>query len=182
MQVPFYLSYAALWILVIFQSLVLLGVVRMVHELRQTGVAARMSAGQEAPKFSAVALSGVPIGSAGFAGRLTALLFVSSDCSACLDTLENNMGYLSYKAQGNLIVICKAGQAECARLGQRYQLTTPIVADEDGEISRLFAVSSVPTAVVINAQNRIQSYGQPEREEPKEVLENAPDLERQAVG
>ncbi len=181
LSLSFYVSYVALWILVILQSLILVGLVRMVHELRQAGVPVRLSEGQEAPKFSVVALSGEPISTADFAGRFLALLFVSPDCSACVATLENDMGYLHRKGQGNLIVICKAGRAECVKLAERYELTTPMVADEDEQISRLFAVSAVPIAVLINESNRIQSYGQPEHEEPEKTLKQAAEVQAQGV-
>jgi hypothetical protein len=63
MDVPFYFSYAALWILVILQGLILLGLVRIVYQLQRTGAAARspadsnvigLKSGQIAPAFNAV--------------------------------------------------------------------------------------------------------------------------------
>ncbi len=180
---PFYFSYAALWILVIFQSLILLGLVRMVAQLQQTRATASLSEGQEAPPFNAVSLSGASINSKDFVGRLTALLFISPNCQSCAETLNGDMDYLLYKSQGNVIVICRAGREDCARLAEPYKLNMPIVADEDDRISRLYAVSSVPMAVIINANNRIQSYGQPKRgEELEEMFEKAPEAELQAVG
>lgn len=162
---PFYLSYAALWILVILHSLILLGVVRIIYQLQQNGVVDRntsISIGQEAPVFSAKDLSGISIGNVDFAGRLTALLFVSPDCPACKEILEDDMAYLSRKAQGNLIVICQADHENCKRLIEQYELSLPVVADDDEQIGRLFNITSIPTTVLIN-DNRIQSYGQPEQ-------------------
>lgn len=185
MSIPFYLSHAALWILVILHSLILLGVVRIVYQLQQTGVAAGsrgLSSGKEAPQFSAVALSGEPISSTDFVGRLTALLFVSPSCPSCTAILEDDMGYLNHKAQGNMIVICRAGREDCARLAEQHRLSMPVVADEDDQISGLYRISTVPTAVLINSNNRIQSYGQPQREELEEMLEKAAEVGAQGVG
>jgi peroxiredoxin len=168
LSTPFYLSYAALWILVVFQSLLLLGMVRIVYQLQKSGVTSNsnaLSQGQEAPLFSAVDLSGTAIGGADFAGKITALLFVTPDCPACVISLEKDLDYLQYKAQGNLIVICKAIREECVRLAERYEITVPVVADEDESISSLYRISSVPTVVLIDADGRVQSYGQPVREE-----------------
>lgn len=169
----FYISYGALWILVILQSLILLGLVQVVHHLRKTGVTASSFEGKEAPEFSAKDLSGVAITSANFTGRLTGLLFISESCQACLETLQNDIEYLYSKAQGNVIVICQAGRKDCARLVEQYGLAVPVVADEDNHISQLYGISSVPTVVFVNADNRILSYGHPKREELVEVLERA---------
>lgn len=171
-SLPFYLSYGALWILVIVQSLILLGLVRIVYQLQRNGATASLTEGQEAPKFSAVSLAGAPIRGMDMAGRMTALLFVSPTCSACKITLADDMDYLRYKAQGNVILICRAGRDDCVRLVKEYKIDLPTVADEDDQLSQLFGIYSVPTAVLINENNRIQSIGQPKRE--KQVEENLP--------
>lgn len=183
MSIPFYLSYAALWILVIAQSLILLGVVRMVYQLQHTGTPdGQLERGREAPQFSTVDLAGAPISSADFAGRTTALLFVSPACPSCAATLAE-MDALRYKAEGNVVVVCRSERGDCAHLVERYGLDVPALADKDDRISRLFGVSSNPTAVLIDAQGRIQSYGQPMRgEELEAMFDLAPDAESQEGG
>lgn len=183
-SIPFYLSYAALWIVVVLQSLILLGVVRIVYQLQQTGTTAGHKGlyfGEEAPAFSAVDLSGKLLRSTDFAGRLRVLLFVSPSCPACMESLED-MEYLHHKAQGNVIVICRAGHEDCTRLAEQYGLSIPIVADEDDHLSRLYGISSVPTAVLINANDHVQSYGQPPREELEGMFERASGAEAQEIG
>jgi peroxiredoxin len=179
--IPFYLSYVALWILVIFQTLILLGLVRMVSQLQQTGAVAGVSEGQEAPAINAIDLSGAPINSKHFAGRQTALLFVSTSCSLCAEALAN-IDYLQKKTnQGIVIVICQAGRADSVRLVGKYDLNIPVIADEDLQISRAYSVSSVPTAVIINENNHIKSHGQLKRaEELNEALPKQKDALRQA--
>lgn len=93
-----------------------------------------------------------------------------------MTTLED-LAYLNHKALGNVIMICQAEPKACARLVEQYKVTVHIVADEDNHIGRLYGVSSFPTAVLINANNRIQSYGQPKREELEKVLESASEAE-----
>lgn len=169
----FYISYGALWILVISQSLILLGLVRTVYQLQGTGAAAGSFEGKEAPEFSTKDLSGAKIASTNLTGRMTGLLFISASCQSCIQTLQDDVEYLYRKAQGNVIVICQAGRDACAQLAEKYELTIPIVADEDNHISQLYGISTVPTVVFVNAANRIQSYGHPKREELVEVLEKA---------
>lgn len=182
MSLPYFLSYAALWILVVLQSLILLGVVHIVYQIQHTDVADNgLPVGREAPQFNTIDLTGTPIRSADFAGRLTALLFVSPSCSLCTATLDE-IEALHYKAKGNVIVICRAGRDDCARLAERHQLNVPIVADEDERISRLFDIVGVPMAVLVNESNRIQSYGHPMRgEELEAMFEEPPTAEVRVV-
>lgn len=177
--IPFYFTYAAVWILLILHSLILLGVVRMVYQLQRAG-SASVGEGKEAPKFNTVTVSGHAISSNDFVGRMAALLFVSPSCSACIEALADDMEYLQYKAKGNVIVVCRAACNDCARLIKEYELNVPVIADNDEQFSKLFNVSTVPTVVLINENNRIQSVGHPEQVEKKEAL--VPEPITQGVG
>ena len=174
MSNPFYISYAALWLLVVLQSLVLLGLVRIVYQLQQgsavTGLGPmNLESGQKAPLFNATDLSGTAVRSTDFAGRLTALLFVSPTCQSCTTTLAE-MKALNHKVDGNVVVICRAKHEECVQLAERYELDVPTIADEEEHLSQLFGISLVPTAILINSNNRIQSYGNPVRGEELEQM------------
>jgi peroxiredoxin len=186
MDIPFYFSYAALWILVVLQGLILLGLVRVVYQLQRAGDAAPadsnvvgLQSGQIAPGFNTVDLSGTPISSNDLADRLTALLFVSPNCPSCVVTLYE-LEALNYKTQGNVIVICRAGREECAQLVERHKLNARTIADEDEQISRRFGVASFPKAVLIGEGYRVKSYGSPDRREIEELLDKAPETETEA--
>jgi peroxiredoxin len=183
LSLPFGLSYAALWIVVILQGVILLGVVRMVYQLQRVGVSRLGNQrGDEAPEFSAVDLTGTMIRSVEFAGHLTALLFVSPSCRACSTTLAE-MDALSYKTDGNMMVICQAERGDCIQLAAKYQLSVPTIVDDDRRISNLFSVATVPTAVLINEENHIHSYGHPMRgEEFEEMLDETRDTETSVAG
>lgn len=179
MSAFFPISYVVLWVFVIAQSLILVGLVRIVYQLQQNGVgngSADDMAGKEAPPFETVDLAGRVVQSTNFAGHLTALLFVSTTCSSCVTTLAETNA-LRNKTKGNVIVICKAGHDDCVRFAKAHSLDLPVIADADDQISKLYDVSSVPTAVLINARGRIQSYGYPLREE----MEQAFDQESQTI-
>jgi peroxiredoxin len=185
MSVSVTLSHAALWILVILQGVVLLGLVRVVHQLQQGGaIASRPTpraerlAGQRAPEFTAVDVSGKPVASGDFAGRLTALLFVSPKCSSCVVTLEE-LQALQSKADGNVVVVCQAGAEDCQRMVRDYDLTVPVVADPDEELGKRYDITAPPTAVLISEGGHILQYGHPERGEDLEGLLRAPEA---AVG
>ncbi len=174
----FYLSYAALWILVIFHSLLLLGVVRMIHQLPQSRGSTEsttasgnghLSTGDEAPQFSAVGLDDAPVSSDDLASRPAALLFVSPKCPSCVVTLYE-MEAISQKTEGRVIVVCRAARDECAALAKRHGYKFRTVADVDDAISKVFGVTNNPTAVLMDEHSRIESYGYPHRVEEMEEL------------
>jgi peroxiredoxin len=171
----FYSSYAALWLLVIFQSLVLLGLVRTVYRANTRPVPDAAPEGngyligQPAPKFSAVDISGSPIDETSLADRLTALLFVSPDCSTCTATLDE-VEALRSKTKGNVIVVCRGTHDECSRLGELYSLEVPVIVDGEEKVAEVFDVHVTPTAVLVGRNGRIQTYGHPMRGEELEEL------------
>jgi peroxiredoxin len=167
--VPFFLSYGALWVLMTFQTLVLLALVHRLHSAQTSSTGPGLSGeqngdprrGQPAPTLRAVDVFGTPIDSADFAGTMTALLFVSPNCSSCSVTLDEMERTLKTKTDGHVVLVCRAGADDCISLAEMYDVSVPVVADEDLAISRLFGIVSVPTAVLINESNRIHAYGQP---------------------
>lgn len=186
MTVTFYLSYALLWTLVIFQSLVVLGLVRVVYraERDEPTIGPRPGngqlIGQQAPGFRAVDVFGAPIDNSTLAGQTAALLFVSPDCSTCAPTLEE-LEALKLKANGTVMIFCRAGRDECRRLVETYGLSTRVVVDDDLAVSDLFGVNVTPTAVLVTGDGRVQKYGHPMRSEELEQLMASDRLEMQEV-
>jgi peroxiredoxin len=169
--IAFYVSYAALWILVIFQTLVMLGLTRTIHQV-QTGAVVESGEslqGKEAPSFSAVDLFGSDVSNESFAGQPTALLFVSPDCEACALTLEE-LEALESKTDGNVLVFCRSNRGQCEQLAATYGLQVPVIVDEEFAISRLFRVAAAPTAVLIDENGKVESYGEPVRPEDFQEL------------
>lgn len=166
---PFVLSYVALWVLVILQTLILIGLTRALYELRQGYEAARPRSlqGHRVPDFSAIDLSGSSVSTASLAGEPAALLFVSPNCPSCMVSLAELRALANDSTRG-LVIVCRGGEADCRQLAVEYQLTVPVVPDEDGELMRLFGVSGTPIAVRINADGVIESYGEPVRGEDLE--------------
>ena len=133
------------------------------YRLQQDGHAAAGSAtlrDRPMPEFTAVDLSGEPVRSSAFAGRLTGLLFVGSDCETCALTLHD-LDALHAKSDRNLVVICQGGRDQCAELAEVYRIAVPVVADHDRQISDLFGITSVPTAVIVDENGQIASFGHP---------------------
>ena len=186
MSTPFLASYVLLYLIVIFQGMLLLGAVRAIHELRQGHVApaqpeegepeAERLLRQEAPRFEALDLTGNLVGTEQLRGRSSLVLFVSPNCSSCMLTLDE-LHAVQHKVDGNVLVVCGARDADCRNLASDHNLTVPVVADEDASIGKLFDVTAFPTAVLLNAGTRVVSYGHPMRgEELREMAGDELDL------
>jgi peroxiredoxin len=166
---PFLISYVALWVVVLVQAAILIGVTRALYELRAEYTDEPSLRGRRAPQFSAVDLWGRPISSESIAGKRAVLLFVSPDCSTCMVTLSE-LKPLVRDGTRRLVVVCGGKTDDCLRLALDHELTIPVVADEDGEIKSLFAINGTPMAVRISAHGVIESHGEPARGEELEQL------------
>lgn len=170
----FVISLALLWLLTIFNTLLLLALARNSLGAAPTGVSDSgglsvmppSEAGQgelqgkPAPAFRIEDLDGNVTTTGDLAGSPAALLFVSPDCATCGVTLDE-LETLTDKVAGNVVVICRAQGERCAEMARTYGLGTAIVSDADYAISRLFRVAVTPTAVLINPDGIIESYGRP---------------------
>lgn len=168
---PFVFSYVALWVLVVLQALLLIGLTRAFYDLRQGYEAAERPSlkGRRAPSFSAIDLSGSPVTTASLAGKPAALLFVSPTCPSCTVSLAE-LGALASDSTRGVVIVCRGGHADCWQLAEDYRLTLPVVADENGELMQVFGISATPMAVRISAHGVIESYGEPVRGEDLEEL------------
>lgn len=158
-----------LWVFVLFQGLVLIGLVRAVHLLQVRSSSGAGPAverpsivGKQAPDFDVSDINGSPISIREFSGRVFALLFVSPSCRSCGWTLAD-MSALGERAREDLVVICRADEDACRELVENYHLLPSLVVDADLELSRLFDVDAVPTAVVVDESGEVRSYGHPMR-------------------
>lgn len=168
MESAFLVSYAALWVLVVIQGVVLVGLVSIVGRLHDANAPEHARAplpglepGTPVPTFRARDLDGRQVVTSDLTGSMNIVLFVSPSCSSCVTTLDEMVG-LSHKARGNVLVVCQADKTKCAQLAQTYGLVRTI-PDPESELSQLFKVPVLPTAVLIDRSGRVQSYGQPSR-------------------
>lgn len=160
----------------VFQGLVLLGLIRRDYRpqdeaaLGLPGARGHALQGREAPEFVANDIFGETISSDDFADKLRAFVFVSPDCRSCSLTLAE-MEALEWKADGTVLVVCRSDREECRVLAETYGLREPVIIDEDLEVSKLFGISSVPAAVLVDENNRVSAFGEPMRgEELEEIL------------
>lgn len=160
------LTLGALWALVVVHSVVLLGVVHVVHRVAREPVArpgtGGFSIGQAAPTFQARTLDGQYVASDRLSGRSYGLLFISPTCESCRLTLSE-LRAAAIRSEGSLFIVCEGGGAECRELVNDYGVALPVVPDPLGAVRARYGIRSVPTAVIVDQDGRIASVGRPDR-------------------
>jgi methylamine dehydrogenase accessory protein MauD len=180
LSLSFDFTYLALWGLVIFQSLVLLGLVRQSAETRRKladlsaggSTGGRLELGTKAPSFTAIeARSGRTVRHRDLAGRRSILLFLSPSCRNC-EQLAAGIHGIYHKAEGHLYLVCQSSREECLAFlkAQDVRMDLPLLLDPEREIGNRFRIFGVPAAVMLDAELRIRSYGSPRGSEDLEGM------------
>lgn len=165
----FDLSYAALWGLVLLQALLLQGILREAVWLKRLVQDVgrkrdRLPTGTPAPDFTAPILGSDRVMRAReLAGGETILLFVeaSATASPAYSSLDDGIHGLWHKAEGRLFLVCRGSAEECRKLVEDRPFQVPVLVDEGGRVAESFLVSATPTAVGLDAEGRVASYGRP---------------------
>ncbi len=167
MRFGFTASYVALWVLVVFQTLVTIGLLRQIVKLRRIVWAAGLSGeqgllpGSLRPEFSARDLrSGRRLGSELVDNRTGVILFLSPDCSLCRG-LADSLRPLGRDKLVPIFAVCDGEEEDCRIFLKRLGSDVPVLLDRDREIRMLYRVSSFPTAVVVDADRRVRGYCHP---------------------
>ncbi len=168
-------SYVALWVLVVFQGLLLLGMVRAVAELSASGRrsgrlgvpnTARLGTGQpspgaltgeRAPHFNAVDALGGRVDSASFDGQPRLLVFVAPSCPSCQE-VWSDIEAVSAEYQATVVLVCVARAQPCRQFAEQHELARPLLVDGEAVLATAFGISITPTAVLITADNVVGPY------------------------
>jgi len=159
MDLPFYLSYAALWVLVVFQTLVVIGLVKAHGHHRHSEPRGAHDHGHEpAPEFEANDVAGRPAGTGALRGQRAALLFVAPD-SETGSASPVQVEALQVKTGAKVVVVCRGDAGRCAELASGLDPEVQVVADADHAISELFRITATPTAITLTEDGRVASRG-----------------------
>jgi len=172
-------SMVVVWILVIFHSAVLLGVVNLTSQLYKEVRSLELSptevvrndpvSERPLPPIDTVDLLGRPFSSENFEARTAALLFVSPGCPSCVAALHELRTIGQHANPDNVFVFCHGDSAECCDLGSALELRFPIIPDPKGEIRDKFGVRSSPT-ILIAENGRVRFHGYDVRTPELEAL------------
>lgn len=154
-------GYIALWALTVFQTLVAIGLLRMINELKLSGSVGRLKLtdGSEAPAFAGQDLrSGNTITNSIFSERGGVVLFLSVQCSQCQELAARMSADGRYHAFP-IVVMCTGQDDGCKRQFKGLASDIPILTKTNA--LGLYRVSVFPTAVVVSRDGRILSQGHP---------------------
>lgn len=181
MSFGFYATYAAVWAIVIFQSLVIYALIREVAELKRLveeggmQLAHRLAPGTPAPAFAGTDLgSGRLLNSAELAeGAATVLLFLSPKCTVCR-RLADGARRLDGADSLRTIAFCRGEEEACRAFVDQLGADIPLLYDEKRQAETSYKVLGTPTAVVLDTENKIRAYGHPKHgDDLKDLIDRA---------
>jgi hypothetical protein len=178
MSIAFLPGYVALWAFVLFQGLVIAGLVRSLAEV--TSVVAtgrfpqRRPIGSRAPVLSGVDLrTGSTFDSSTVGDRELVILFLSAACRVCRRLADGTRALPTEPHQAR-VAVCRGSTSEVAPFVDALPADIPVLVDPSGSLSASFGVQLTPVAFVVDAEGRIRGSGSPQNAaELAELITNA---------
>jgi peroxiredoxin len=172
----FWVSYAALWMLILFHTLVLLELVRRSSQQPMGSHGARigktttyLESGTVAPILDATdARTGETVSTSLLRGRHAVLFFTTSGCPACKAAVSEIEDFR--KGVGaHLILVCHGDASECVTFASEHLPDAYTLLDGEGVIGDRFGVNEVPMAVLLDEEWRVLRYGHPQPDTETEM-------------
>jgi peroxiredoxin len=152
-----------LWVVVVFNLLLTLALVRRFSTIQRTPEVETLEVGQPAPDFAAEALDGRTVTLGDFEGRSLALIFVSPTCSPCIEKLPT-LQALEPKANQNgveMLLVYKTELAETQTAVAKHGVTLSTVAapQRSNPFWRDYLVAGTPFYCLLDEEHKVLSAG-----------------------
>ena len=162
-------SIIALWILVLFETTLLVLLLRSLGQLRQRGgfsapvsqafATQGLSLGTQAPDFLATDYEGKTVSLAETDGKWRVLAFVSPTCSACENTL-NALGNLWEEQQDiGVVVVGGADRKVNQEYAAEHDTRIPVWTVASKVVKDLYLVQGIPFAFILDRNGVILAKG-----------------------
>ncbi len=167
------MAYSALWLLVLFHSLLLWRILRL---FRPPAPIARPEhpiprVGDPAPVFECPTLEGVPVRSREWVQRPTALLFLDPENPASAQILTA-LSELPKPFRQRFLVLCEGEQAACRALQALGGREALWLHDVEGEVRRQYGFLTAPGVAILDAHHRLHAWGWIPREDLERILQD----------
>jgi len=165
MTLPLLPAFLVLWAIVLFQGLIILGLVRTHRELQdavESGrLPRRLPVGAQGPDFRGTDLrTGAEIDSSELTGRELVILFLSRGCPYCR-RLADGTRQVPVEPRQTRIAVCQGDAREATTFVDLLASDVAVLADPDGAVFSSFAITSTPAAVVVDETGRVSGSGGP---------------------
>jgi methylamine dehydrogenase accessory protein MauD len=159
-------SYLALWLLLLLESALLIGMIRQVAQLHAHWVrndpVTGLPLGAKAPALRHHDIAGRAVSLGSERGRKTLLLFLSPGCRSCREAIER-IGSLLEFGKFEIVLAVGASVTKTRLFVMEYdslvEADVPVIADAERELSDRYRVGAVPYIVLIDEDGRIGGKG-----------------------
>jgi len=159
-------SLVLLWGVVILNVLLTLALIRRVNSGTEAG--GGLSAGQQAPDFSAMTLHGETVTLATYAHQAVAFVFISPHCGPCRQALPTyeSLWPLARQAGVELVLVSVVDEVQTRAFVDETKLQIPILVAprENNSFTNDYKVTGTPFYTLIDAEGKIQAAGYPNPE------------------
>ncbi len=165
MSVPLLPAFLLLWAVVLFEGLIILGLLRTLRELQVAveggRIPQRLPVGSHAPHFAGADLrTGAGIDSSDLAGRELVILFLSDACPFCR-RLADGTRQVPVEPGQTRVAVCHGGTREARAFADLLATDIAVLADPDGTVLSSFSISATPAVVVVDETGRVSGSGGP---------------------
>lgn len=143
------------WVIVI---VILLGLLTACSRDRAVEPAAP-SIGSEAPDFSLSDLSGQNVSLNDLKGKAVLINFWATWCYPCREEMDDLQAiYDKYKDKGVVVlgINVREGEGVVKEFAKRFNITYPLLLDEDGKVSDAYNVFGIPSSLFIDKEGVIR--------------------------
>jgi peroxiredoxin len=151
------ISTALLWILMLFNILLTVGLGRRINS--RLPRLETLKVGQNAPNFTAWTLTGDQVSLADYAGRTVAFVFMSPNCRPCREQLLELVNVQSRSRQNGIevVIVSDAGEAETISFISEGGAQLPVLIAPRNRTSFLsdFKAHGTPSYCVVDAQGKV---------------------------
>jgi peroxiredoxin len=155
----------ALWIIVLLQGLIVLGLVRTLGEIRSAAengrLPQRLPVGARAPRLQGVDVrTELEVDTADLAGRAQVILFLSHNCPYCWRLADGTNNVPAEPLQSR-IAVCYANVAKTREFASVLAADVALLADPDGSMFASFGISSTPSTIMVDDLGIVRGSGGP---------------------
>lgn len=168
MESIFVVSSILLWVVVLFNLLMTLVLVRRTNKINVSSSSLDLKeslAGKPAPNFTAKTLKGDQVQLTHFYGEAVALVFISPTCGPCIDNLTNykELGDKAMQAGDKFILVSTAGTEETRAFVKNHAIDLPVLVapPEHNSFMEDYHVNGTPGFSYVNEQGIIKADGYP---------------------